>query len=392
MYLEPRQGLSHHILVIEDDPLLNELFCQFLHSKDFITHSALNLTDALATFEISRSVDLILLDYHLGDGTGLEFLTLLKSITGETIPPVIMVSTHEDPLFLESCFTAGVADYVIKPVNLSLLALKVSTLIKSVSLQRLIKLQNVELEKFKRDAEREEEIAKITYEYLLRQNSRAISGIELWLKPSSSFSGDIAIAKLSPAGDLFLLLADATGHGLAAAITVMPVVSIFNAMVSKGFELSAVVTEMNDKLVRDTPQDRFVAAVIVQLENSRKKLHVWNGGMPTAYWINDGKITREFKSRHMALGILEKEKFDAHVETWEQVADGFFLACSDGLLEATNVYGESFSLERIIHIINSSPNDLIDEIKSALIAHTGSVSYSDDVSICTLFPRDIPPL
>src|SRR5690606_24642607 len=121
--------------------------------------------------------------------------------------PVIMISGNEDPVFLEQCFASGVADYIIKPVNLSLLALKVSSLIKSVSLQRLISLQNMELERFKQEAEREESIAKFTYEYLLRQNSQSIDGVSIWLKPSTSFSGDIALAKMSPGGDLYFLLA-----------------------------------------------------------------------------------------------------------------------------------------------------------------------------------------
>lgn len=383
-------GFSNSIFVVDDDLFLNELFCHFLQSKGFTTHGANSLGEAIKVIEAEKETDLILLDYNLGDGTGLDFLARLKQISDNDMPPVIMVSTNEDPVFLESCFEAGVADYVIKPVNLSLLALKVSALIRSVALQRLISLQNIELARFKQEAEREETVAKFTYEYLLRHNSQVIDGVNLWLKPSTSFSGDIAIAKISPGGDLFFLLADATGHGLSAAITVMPVVSIFNTMVTKGFDLQPIIIEMNRKLVRDTPHDRFVATIAVQIEKQRNEIHIWNGGMPTAYWIANGEIVQQFKSRHMALGILEDEQFDANVETWSMENDGVFFACSDGLLEEANAQGECFSKERLLDIIRSEPDNLQDEIITALALYSGKQSYSDDVSICILTPALIP--
>lgn len=383
-------GFFDSILVVDDDLFLNKLFCHFLHSKGFVTTGVTSLADATAWIKQGEMTDLILLDYHLGDGTGIDFLLSLKEMSSETIPPVIMVSTHEDPMFLENCFTAGVTDYVIKPVNLSLLALKVNSLIRAVNLQRLISLQNEELARFKREAEREEAIAKFTYEYLLRQNNQVIDGVNIWLKPSSSFSGDIAIAKISPGGELYFLLADATGHGLSAAITVMPMVSIFNSMVAKGFDIQSIVIEMNRKLERDTPHDRFVAAIVVHIQQAQNEIHVWNGGMPTAYWVCEGEIVQQFKSRHMALGILEDERFDANVDTWRFSKGGYFFACSDGLLEQVNPQGECFSRDRLNHIIQTAPADIPATIMNALAGHAQTENYEDDVSVCVVTPDLIP--
>ncbi len=381
---------SHTILVVDDDLFLNELFCHFLQGKGFVTNGVNSLASAVSLIETGERADLILLDYNLGDGTGLDFLARLKELQGDDIPPVIMVSTHEDPVFLEHCFSSGVNDYVIKPVNLSLLALKVSALIRSVAMQRLISLQNIELARFKQDAEREEAVAKFTYEYLLRQNNQVIDGVDLWLKPSSSFSGDIAIAKISPGGDLYFLLADATGHGLSAAITVMPVVSIFNTMVAKGFDIQPIVIEMNRKLERDTPHDRFVAAIVVHIQQAENQIHVWNGGMPAAYWVTQGNVVQKFKSRHMALGILDDSQFDANVDTWRFPTRGYFFACSDGLLEQENLQGDSFSDDRLLDLVQSRPGNVSAALASALAVHAQTDTYSDDVSFCIITPEKIP--
>ncbi len=378
-----------YILVVDDDELLNELFCQFLQTKGFKTNSVYSMTAAKQVLEAGAVIDLILLDYQLADGNGLELLSNINSRELAKKPPVIMISGNEDADFLESCFACGVADYIIKPVNLSLLALKVSALINSVAMQRLISFQNAELEHFKREAEREESVAKFTYEYLLRQNSQIINGVSMWLKSSSSFSGDIALAKVSPGGDLYFLLADATGHGLSAAITVMPVVSIFNSMVDKGFHIQSIVTEINTKLIRDTPQDRFVAAILIQMRNERKEIDVWNGGMPTVYWVEQGEVLQSFRSQHMALGILEGDMFDANVVTCDLSRKGIIIAYSDGLIEELNDEGKSFSSARVAELIKTDQRDVRDVLIRALEEHTGRDHYKDDVSICTLEPQAI---
>lgn len=378
------------ILVVDDDQLLNELLCEFLHSKDLHTHSAFSFCDAKHELSNNSAIDLVLLDYELGDGTGLD---LMRDLAREdiSIPPVIMISVNEDPDFLQNCFACGIADYIIKPINLSLLALKVRALINSVSMQKLISLQNAELARFKKEAEREEAIAKFIYEYLLGQNSQEVQGVKTWLQSSASFSGDIAMARTSPGGDLYFMLADATGHGLSAAITIMPAVSIFNSMVAKGFHLQPIVTELNKKLCRDTPPDRFVAAIIVQLQKDQGELHVWNGGMPTAHWVSDGVIQQTFRSRHMALGILDDDQFEATVETYRFPKNGFFFACTDGLLEERSPVGDCFSMQRVVDVIESKPSDLHAQLASALRAHTGHATYSDDVSMCTLTPSEMLP-
>lgn len=376
----------HRILIVDDDEMLNELLCEFLRSKGFDACSSHNLNGAEKLLRGEHNIDLVLLDYELGDGNGLELLDNLRADKVVATPPVIMVSVNENPDFLESCFSSGVADYIIKPVNLSLLALKVAALIKSVTLQKLITIQNAELAHFKQEAEREEAVAKFIYEYLLEQNNQLVNGVSIWLKPSSSFSGDIALARTSPSGDLYFLLADATGHGLSAAITIMPAVSIFNSMVSKGFHIQPIVTELNKKLSRDTPHDRFVAAIMIQVQKDKSEIHVWNGGMPSAYWIDKGEVLQEFKSRHMALGILDDHMFDANVETFHFSGDGYIFACTDGLLEEINPSGEYFSVEKLLAIIKSDPVDLHGALIDSLREHTGKDSYHDDVSICTLTP------
>lgn len=377
---------ASRILVVDDDEMLNYLFCSFLNSRKLQTIAAHSLQEAKRALQTDAGIDLILLDYQLGDGVGMDLFLPEAIPTYMSIAPVIMISANEEPEFLEQCFLGGVNDYIIKPVNLSLLALKVEALIKSVNMQRLIKLQNDELENFKAEAEREEQIAKFTYEYLLRQNSYEYEGVSVWLKSFAAFSGDMMLVKKSPSGNLYFILADATGHGLSAAITIMPAVTIFNSMVSKGFHIQKIVTEINRKLVTDTPADRFVAAIVIEINPFRREFNVWNGGMPAVFWVNKGVITHEFHSAHMALGILDEYNFDASVTTIDLPEEGFIFAYSDGLTEQENRNHEPFSITNVINVIERQPANLLEDLSRSLLLFAGTQDYTDDISVCMIQP------
>lgn len=374
------------ILVVDDDEMLNYLFCSFLNTRGLETLAVHSIREAKHILQNDAAIDLILLDYQLGDGVGMDLLLPDALSTYMNVAPVIMISANEEPEFLEKCFLGGVNDYIIKPVNLSLLGLKVEALIKSVSMQRLIKSQNDELEIFKAEAEREEQVAKFTYEYLLRQNSYEYEGVSVWLKSFAAFSGDMMLVKKSPSGNLYFILADATGHGLSAAITIMPVVTIFNSMVSKGFHIQKIVTEINRKLVTDTPVDRFVAAILIEINPFRRELNVWNGGMPAALWVNNGAVVHQFQSNHMSLGIMDEDLFDASVTTIDLPDDGFIFAYSDGLTEQENIHQQPYSIGRVISVIESQPENLLEALAENLLSYAGSRNYSDDVSVCMIRP------
>jgi two-component system, HptB-dependent secretion and biofilm response regulator len=390
MILETEKTKSK-ILVVDDDEMLNYLFCSFLESKEFVVISALSITDAKKILQTHNDIDVMLLDYQLGDGVGTDLLHNDVVATYSKPVSTIMISANEEPEFLEQCFNVGVQDYLIKPVNLSLLALKVNALIKSVALQQLVVEQKNELEVFKAEAEREEQVAKFTYEYLLNQYSQPQDGIEVWLKSFAAFSGDMAIAKKSPSGSLYFMLADATGHGLSAAITIMPVLGVFSSMVAKGFHIQQIVSELNRKLLSDTPADRFIAASVFEISPFRKEICVWNGSMPSVYWINNGKVVHQFKSRNMALGILDPEFFDANIETISLPSEGFVFTFTDGLSEQEDHKREPFSAKRVLEVVAQEPEELLNEIAIELLLHAQTNRYDDDVSICIIDPKKVFP-
>ena len=374
------------IMVVDDDELLNMFFSQHLADEGFDVISVFGVQEALANLD--SSIDFILLDYNLGDGTGADFIEGAKLLG--LVPPIIMASANENPDFLKECFDRGITDYIVKPVNFPLLMLKIKSVLGQVRLQRLIEHKNAELYEYKAKSEQEESIAKFIYDRLVNGVSEEREGIDFYLQSSSSFSGDIGFSLTSPSGDLYILFADATGHGLSAAITLMPVVSIFKSMVSKGFGLPAILMEINRKLVSDTPDDRFVAAILMQVDAIQSEISIWNGAMPPVLWVDEGAIRGEFKSTHMALGILPDEMFDPSVEKMLIPSSGTIFCCSDGVLEQENPQGEEFGRERLIRYLRSHAKDRTQPLHAVLHEHAKTHTYSDDVSYLFIDPLRLP--
>ncbi|SHN24587.1 sigma-54-dependent transcriptional regulator [Mucilaginibacter sp. OK098] len=102
------------ILIVEDDLTFSQLLQGFLqkHGHDITTAS--NIKDGLKAIA-QNTFDLLLLDYRLPDGIGLDVLINARG-TGSTVPIIIMTSFN-DVRTAVNAIQSGAFDYITKPVN-----------------------------------------------------------------------------------------------------------------------------------------------------------------------------------------------------------------------------------------------------------------------------------
>lgn len=115
------------ILVVEDDTELNNLFCRTLTRNGY---TALPATDAKAALKLldSAKVDLIISDVMMPEINGFEFVRQLRD--ADMNMPVMMITAKGDIADKQSGFLAGADDYMVKPVDLQELLLRVQALLK----------------------------------------------------------------------------------------------------------------------------------------------------------------------------------------------------------------------------------------------------------------------
>ena len=104
------------ILVVEDQLTTVELLLARLKNADFTARSVTDGAAALAALA-ERPCDLLLLDYHLPDMSGLAIIEEVRRQHAPEEVAIVLVTGEEDRERIEACYAAGADDYVSKPFH-----------------------------------------------------------------------------------------------------------------------------------------------------------------------------------------------------------------------------------------------------------------------------------
>lgn len=115
------------ILVLEDDILLNKSITTFLKKNGFDTKSCFNAEEAYDLM-YENIFDLIISDIMMPKIDGFEFLETVRETNKEI--PILFMSAREDFQSKQKGYNLGVDDYLVKPVNLDELLLKIGALLR----------------------------------------------------------------------------------------------------------------------------------------------------------------------------------------------------------------------------------------------------------------------
>lgn len=118
--------MNYNILIVEDEPKLREIMCDWFISRGDIPTTACNGVEALGILE-EREFDALLLDIMM---PGLDGLSVCRAVRRKSDVPVVFLTALSDEDDKLLGYELGADDYVTKPFSLSVLYAKVSALIK----------------------------------------------------------------------------------------------------------------------------------------------------------------------------------------------------------------------------------------------------------------------
>lgn len=107
---------STDVLLVEDEAAIRTSLATALRLHGFGVHEAASIRDARRAVR-RHAFDVVLLDIHLQDGSGLDLLRELRAPGGEDVP-VIMATAYGDAPHTIEAMSAGAFDYVTKPYDL----------------------------------------------------------------------------------------------------------------------------------------------------------------------------------------------------------------------------------------------------------------------------------
>jgi len=335
--------------------------------------------DALQQFARSEP-DMVLMDVALCDGDGYQCARRIQAMAAERFVPVILATAIECEVTLRHFLESGASDFLDAPHDPLLLRAKIGGFEHSRKLYR--KLEALQ-EKFHHEVR----FAKHVFDAVIVRNPDMPQGIDSWTLGAGHFCGDLLIHARTPDGRLNIMLADFTGHGLAAAVGALPASDVFFAMSHKGMPLEEIVREINTKLHRLLPTGRFCSATVLSLA-ANGHIEAWIGGQPPIWLLDeDRRELCRITSQHLPLGVLGDKEFCGRVESVELESCHHLLLYSDGLIEARNASGEMFGEARLREVLEgqqrrrSRKTSLLQGIKTRLVAFLDGLEPHDDVSV-----------
>ncbi|CAK0751554.1 two-component system, HptB-dependent secretion and biofilm response regulator [Gammaproteobacteria bacterium] len=370
------------ILIVDDNRSNVATTSAYCHAWGHTVVSATNGAQAVERYSTEHP-DLILMDVMMPIMNGLEATSRIRTLAETRWVPIILLTALGSEQDLINGIESGADDYLIKPINFTILREKIRVMQRISTIQGELTESLAGLQEYRNRAEEENQLAAHVMDRIVGFGQEIDSLVTHRILPALNFSGDLIGCARTPTGDLHVALADATGHGLAAALNVMPMTEVFYGMTEKGFPISRIAAEMNRKIRRLMPRERFVAAILASIEFSTRTLSIWNGGCPSALFVDkNGEVARSFFSVHPPLGILAEDAFDSTLEVYQWQHSGQLLMCSDGLLEAEDLQGVPFGFNNLYQILRSTePNVRLDGIISALRRHQGEALQFDDISL-----------
>ena len=156
-----------NILVVEDDINLNKLVCSYLNNSGFNAKGCFNAANAYEAM-YNNIFELIISDIMMPGEDGFEFAKTVREVN-RTIP-ILFMSAKDDLPSKQKGFTIGIDDYMVKPVDLEELLLRVRALLRraNIEMERKITVGNLTLDADAMTATvKDEEIPVTTREFNL---------------------------------------------------------------------------------------------------------------------------------------------------------------------------------------------------------------------------------
>jgi len=236
--------------------------------------------------------------------------------------------------------------------------------------------------------EQELRVARIIQEASLPKEVPQLEGWEITplYRPAREVGGDFYDFFELEDGRVGVVVGDATGKGVPAALVVTATYSMLRAVAQAlgSFSPGDILAQVNETLVARIPLNMFVTCFYAILEPKSGSLSYANAGHNLPYLHRNGEA-KELRARGMPLGLMPKMSYEEGEASLGE--GGCVLFYSDGLVEAHNPQGEMFSFPRLRALIaeHGGKRSLGEFLLKELYSFVGEGwQQEDDITLLTL--------
>lgn len=219
--------------------------------------------------------------------------------------------------------------------------------------------------------------------------------IELFamMEPAREVGGDLYDFFMTADGRLCVLIADASGKGMPAALFMARTKSLIRIAVEQirapngsAADLPSVIARVNRELSENNDDSMFVSMFIAMLSPDTGRLEFCNAGHNPPYRLKEGRLAPIDTPNGIILGVDPDAIHRAGVLTLS-TGETLFLY-TDGVTEASNAAFELFGKERLESVLlrsdGRSSSDIIDAVATDVRDFVGAAEVSDDITMLAL--------
>ncbi len=204
--------------------------------------------------------------------------------------------------------------------------------------------------------------------------------------PFLSVGGDYYDYISLGSGKVGIIIADASGHGVASAFLTAMMKSAFTHIACRTDSPAQVLTKINEEFCRTIRTDHYITAFYIIVDTENMECVYANAGHPKQIIIHDNGEADLLSSPGFFLGTFETTKYEERKLTL-QSGDRLMLY-TDGLLETTDSKMQPFGRERLLSIIRDAGDMdielLSNEVITRLLEFMGGEQFQDDITLLTV--------
>jgi serine phosphatase RsbU (regulator of sigma subunit) len=246
-----------------------------------------------------------------------------------------------------------------------------------------------QLNLMRRGLEQELRVARGIQQALLPKEVPTLEGWEVtaYYQPAREVGGDFYDFLELEDGRLGLVVGDATGHGVPAALVMANTQSVLRAVAQReGSAPGRALEEANEVLYTYIPPSMFVTCFYGILDPESGHLSYANAGHDLPYLRRRSGAAEELRARGMPLGLMPGMEYEEKETILEAGEAALFY--SDGLVEAHDPQGEMFGFPRLRRLVAeraAEEGSLVGFLMDELRSFTGEGwEQEDDITLLTL--------
>ncbi len=223
---------------------------------------------------------------------------------------------------------------------------------------------------------------------ILSKDDKTIGDLEITIRylPLAEVGGDFFdIMELKP-GLIRILLADATGHGVQAALITMAIKTIYESLKRGIYSVNELLYYLNNEFLHSFQNlNQFFTCIVIDVDTNKNKIRYSSAGHLPQFLVNGSVITKLEKTGRM-VGVTAKAPYTS--KEFEFNPDSGLFLFTDGLIEEWNADKEEFGELRLEELIQNagkiSIGKYVDTVLQALRDFMGTIPAQDDISVIAI--------